>query len=202
MYDKSQTLLKKKPHQTICRGASYVLHWEEMHRHVCHTTKNDAITKGLLNKTGGSNNQQQAPRNARVDRRGQPSHGSPAMQNPAAQSQLQTQQSMQQLQQMPAQVFREPYPQQTMMVQQPSGDFVYPWQLQIMQNSVPGGQSIYNYGQYLQSAMPQSGHRHVHLSQTMAQNNSGEGQQIQFIEPRPGLHPVVTQVAPQSKFFR
>jgi hypothetical protein len=105
--------------------------------------------------SGSSNSQPQAPRNARADRRGQPSHD----------SQLQTQQSMQQ---MTPQVFREPYPQQTMMVQQPSGDFVYPWRLQSMQNSVPGGQSIYNSGQYLQAAMPQSGHRHAHLSQTMA----------------------------------
>jgi hypothetical protein len=51
--------------------------------------------------SGGSNSQPQIPRNARADRRGQPLHGSPAMQNPAAQSQLQTQQSMQQMQQMP-----------------------------------------------------------------------------------------------------
>ncbi len=152
--------------------------------------------------SGGSNSQPQTPRNASADSRGQPSHGSPAMQNPAAQSQLQTQQSMQQMQQMTPQVFLEPYPQQTMMVQQPSGDFVYPWQLQSMQNSVSGGQSIYNSGQYLQSAMPQSGPRHAHLSQTMVQSNTGEGPQIQFIEPRPGLHPVVVQVAPQSQFFR
>ena len=73
-----------------------------------------------------------------------------------------------------------------------------------MQNSVPGGQSIYNSGQYLQSAVQQSGPRHAHLSQTMAQSNNGEGPQIRFIEPRPasGLHPVVVQVAPQSQFFR
>lgn len=50
--------------------------------------------------------------------------------------------------------------------------------------------------------MPQSGHRHAHLWQTMAQSNTGEGPQIHFIEPRPGLHPVVVQVAPQSQFFR
>jgi hypothetical protein len=36
--------------------------------------------------SGGSNSQPQTPRNARADRRGQPSHGSPAMQNPVAQS--------------------------------------------------------------------------------------------------------------------
>jgi hypothetical protein len=88
-----------------------------------------------------------------------------------------------------------------MMVQQPSGDFVCPWQLQSMQNSVPEGQSIYNSGQYLQSAMQQSGHRHAHLSQTMAQSNAGGGPQIQSIEPRPDLHPVVVQVAPQSQFL-
>jgi hypothetical protein len=133
--------------------------------------------------SGGSNSQPQTPRNARADRRGQPSHGSPAMQNPAAQSQLQTQQSMQQMQQMTPQVFREPYPQQTMMMQQPSSDFVYPWQLQSMQDSVSGGQSLYNSGQYLQSATPQSGPRHAHLSQTMVQSNTGEGPQIQFFEP-------------------
>jgi hypothetical protein len=59
--------------------------------------------------SGGSNSQPQAPRNARTDSRGQPqaSHCSPAMQNHAAQSQLQTQQSMQQMQQMTPQVCRE-----------------------------------------------------------------------------------------------
>jgi hypothetical protein len=41
--------------------------------------------------SGGSNSQPQAPSNARADCRGQPSHGLPAMQNPAAQFQLQTQ---------------------------------------------------------------------------------------------------------------
>jgi hypothetical protein len=109
---------------------------------------------------------------------------------------------MQQMQQMPSQVFCEPYPQQAMKVQQPSCDFTYPWQLQSMQNSVPGGQSISNYGQYLQSMMQQSGPRHAHPLQTMALCNTGEGQQIQFIEPRQGLHPVVVQVAQLSQFFR
>jgi hypothetical protein len=88
--------------------------------------------------SGGSHSQPQAPRSARADRRGQSSHGSPAIQKPAAQSQLQTQQSMQQMQQMTSHVFREPYPQQTMLVQQPFCEFVYPWQLQSMQKSVPG----------------------------------------------------------------
>jgi hypothetical protein len=55
--------------------------------------------------------------------------------------------------------------------------------LQSMQDSVSGGQSLYNSGQYLQSATPQSGPRHAHLSQTMVQSNTGEGPQIQFIEP-------------------
>ena len=36
---KAQTLLKKKLHRMIFRDASYVLHWEGMHRHVCHITK-------------------------------------------------------------------------------------------------------------------------------------------------------------------
>jgi hypothetical protein len=71
-----------------------------------------------------------------------------------------------------------------------------------MQNSVQGGQNIYNPGQYLQSVMQQSGPRHAHFSQIMAQRNTGEGPQIQFIEPRQGLHPVVMQVAQQSQFFR
>ncbi len=78
---------------------------------------------------------------------------------------------------------------------------MYRWQLQSMQNTVPGGRSIHNSGQYLQSAMQQSGHRLAHLSQTMVQSNTGEGTQIQFIEARPGFHPVIVQVAPQSQFF-
>jgi hypothetical protein len=70
-----------------------------------------------------------------------------------------------------------------------------------MQNPMQIAPSIYNSGQFFQPTGQQSMSRHANLSQTMAQSSVGEGQQIQFIEHRPGPNPMVLQVAPQSQVF-
>jgi hypothetical protein len=120
---------------------------KDLHQYMSHTkkrcynknkyTKQDpiALLTSLAEKSfaerskasGGSHNQQQAPRNARADRRGQTRQGQAAH----------PQQQMHSMQQMQPQGFRDQrdsYSQPNMMMQQSSGEFLYPWQLQRMQN--------------------------------------------------------------------
>jgi hypothetical protein len=110
--------------------------------------------------------------------------------------------SMQQMQPQGFRDQRDSYSQQNMTMQQSSGEFLYPWQLQSMQNPMQNAPSIYNSGQFFQPIGQQSMSRHANLLQTMAQGGDVEGPQFQFIEHRPGPHPMVLQVALQSQIFR